>query len=178
MAILKIARLGNPILRNAAKPLSPKDLSSSEVQRLIRDMIETMRENEGVGLAAPQVHGALQIMVIEELRENNPKGKPTALTVLVNPVLTAASERQVEEWEGCLSIPDMRGLVPRYQEIKVQALDPTGRTLSFHARDFFARVIQHEHDHLLGKVFLERMRSLESLSYLKEYSKYWQKHEE
>lgn len=178
MAILKIARLGNPILRNVAKPLSPKDLSTSEVQRLIRDMVETMRENEGVGLAATQVHEALQIMVIEELRENNQKGKPTPLTVLVNPVLTTGSERMIEDWEGCLSIPDMRGLVPRYQEIKVQALDPTGKTLSFHAQDFFARVIQHEQDHLLGKVFLERMRNLESLSYLKEYTKYWQKHEE
>ena len=178
MAILKIAKLGNPVLRSVAKPLSTKDVNAPEVQRLIRDMIETMREYEGVGLAAPQVHEELQVMVVEELGGNNQKEKVIPLTVLINPVLTVVSERVVEDWEGCLSIPDLRGLVPRYQEIKIQALDPQGKSLNFHARDFFARVIQHEHDHLLGKVFLERMRSLESLTYLKEYARYWQKHEE
>ena len=98
--------------------------------------------------------------------------------VLVNPALTVVSESMVEDWEGCLSIPDMRGLVPRYRDIKVQAYDAEGEPLNFHAEDFLARVIQHEHDHLIGKVFLDRMRSFESLAFLNEFSKYWQRNEE
>ena len=176
MSILKIAKLGHPVLRRPAQPVSAKEISSPEIQRLIRDMIETMRENEGVGLAATQVHQTVQILVVEALGDpKSPKESTTPLTVLINPVITFASENLEEGWEGCLSIPNMRGMVPRYQEIKVQAVDPSGRSIHIHARDFFARVIQHEYDHLIGKIFLDRMRNLDTLTYLKEYSKFWQK---
>jgi peptide deformylase len=171
---LNVARLGNPILREKAKPVPEKDITSLEIQTLIRDMIETMREYGGVGVAAPQVHESVQIMVIDSLEDpDNPRKKNTPLTVLINPALTIVSEQLVEDWEGCLSIPDMRGLVPRHREIKVQAFDPSGKTVSFVARDFLARVIQHEYDHLMGEVFLDRMRDFASLTYLQEFSKYW-----
>ena len=176
MSILKIAKLGHPVLRRVAQPVSPKEIGSPEIQRLSRDMVEAMREFEGVGLAATQVHHSVQIMAIEALGDpKNSKETSTPLTVLINPVITVVSENLEEGWEGCLSIPDMRGLVPRYKEIRVQAVDPSGRSIHIDAKDFFARVIQHEYDHLTGKVFLDRMRNLDSLTYLKEFSRYWQK---
>lgn len=176
MSILKVARLGHPVLRKVAQPVPPREIGGSEVQRLIRDMIETMREYEGVGLAATQVHQTVQVLVVEAMNNpENPKEKASPLTVLINPVITVVSENQEEGWEGCLSIPDLRGLVPRYQEIKVEAFDPSGKKIQIQAKDFFARVIQHEFDHLIGKVFLDRMRNLDSLTFLKEYSKFWQK---
>lgn len=179
MSILKVARLGHPVLREVAKPVTVEQISSSGVQRLIQDIVETMREYGGAGLAAPQVHESMQIMAIEALpRSDKPEEKETPLMVLINPALTIVSERMIEDWEGCLSVPDLRGLVPRYQEIRVQAHDSAGKPLNFHAQDFLARVIQHEHDHLIGKVFLDRMRSFESLAFLNEFSKYWQSNEE
>lgn len=178
MSILKVAKLGNPVLRKVAKPLEVKQIYSLEIQQLIQNMIETMREYGGVGLAAPQVHESLQIIVIEALDEAQKEENSTSLKVLINPSLTLVSERLIEDWEGCLSIPDLRGLVPRYQEIRVQAYDPGGNAISLQAKDFFARVIQHEHDHLIGKIFLDRMHSFESLSYLKEFSKYRKRNHE
>ena len=178
MSILKVAKLGNPVLREIAKPIPLEEIKNSEIQRLIQDMIETMREYEGVGLAAPQVHKSLQICVIESIdRSRGEDGNTTPLMVLINPVLTIVSENLHEDWEGCLSIPDLRGLVPRYRQIKVQAYDSSGRVVDFQAQDFLARVIQHEHDHLMAKVFFDRMRSFESLSYLQEFARYWQRKE-
>lgn len=176
MSILKVAKLGHPVLRRAAQPVPSKDITSPEIQRLIQDVVETMREYDGVGLAAPQVHHSVQILAVEALADaENHNAKTTPLTVLINPAIIGVSENQEEGWEGCLSIPDMRGLVPRYQAIEVEAFDPSGEKINFHAKDFFARVIQHEYDHLIGKVFLDRMRSLDSLTFLKEYSRFWHK---
>jgi peptide deformylase len=178
MSILKVAKLGNPVLRQPAKPVPSKEISSPGVHQFIRDMVETMREYEGVGLAAPQVHQPFQILVVEALGDpKRPENKVTPLTVLINPVISVVSERLEEDWEGCLSIPELRGLVPRYQEVRVQAIDPSGKTVHLQAKDLFARVIQHEVDHLIGKVFLDRMRNFDSLTFLKEYGKYWQKHD-
>ncbi len=175
MAILKIAVLGNPVLRIPAEPV--KNVQAPDIQRLIDDMIETMREYRGVGLAAPQVHRSLQIVTIEANEEGqSPKtGTPT---VLINPRITAASDQLEEDWEGCLSIPDLRGKVSRHKEIEVQAQDRRGRTLHLPARDFFARVIQHECDHLNATVFLDRMKSFETLTFLEEYARYWAPREE
>jgi len=179
MSILKIAKLGHPVLRDVAKPVPVEQIPNAEIQRLIQDLIETMREYGGVGLAAPQVHRSLQIFAVEALAgSEQSQRKETPLTLLINPVVTVTSERMVEDWEGCLSIPDLRGLVPRYQEIRVQAFDPGGKAVNFQASDFPARVIQHEHDHLTGKVFLDRMRSFESLAFLNEFNKYWHQNHE
>ncbi len=175
MAILKIAALGNPILRIPAEPV--KNIQAPDIQRLIDDMIETMREYHGVGLAAPQVHRSLQIVTVEAEQDT---GAPAAAapTILINPRIVPATERLEEDWEGCLSIPDLRGKVLRYTEIEIQALDRRGKPLTFTASDFFARVIQHECDHLIGTVFLDRMKGLETLTFLEEYGRYWARHED
>jgi peptide deformylase len=177
MAILKVAVLGNPVLRVPTEPV--KNIQAPDIQRLIDDMIETMREYRGIGLAAPQVHRSLQIAVIEEENEPDAPKEPTrALTVLINPRIIPVTDQMEEDWEGCLSIPELRGKVPRFKEIEVQAHDRRGKPLHLKASEFFARVIQHEHDHLTGTLFLDRMKSFETLTYPAEYSRYWARPEE
>ncbi len=172
MAILKVALLGNPVLRIPAEPV--KNIQAPEIQRLIDDMIETMRECRGVGLAGPQVHRSLQVAIIEAEERTEGSRRPSAPpTVLINPRISPVTERIEEDWEGCLSIPDLRGKVPRYTEIEVQAHDRQARLQTFKTSDFLARVIQHEVDHLNGTMFLDRMKSFESLSFLEEYARYW-----
>ena len=174
MSILKVARIGNPVLRRAAEEISRAQVASAPVQKLIDDMIETMKEYDGVGLAAVQIHESKQIAVLEV--EDNPRypRKPRVpLSVLINPKITPLGEEVEEDWEGCLSIPDLRGKVPRYTSIKVEAWDRHGKDLNFVAADFHARVIQHEWDHLHEKVFLDRMRDLSTLTFLQELARYW-----
>lgn len=173
MSILKVARLGHPILRQVTVNLSKPELSSAAVQQLIDDMVETMKEYDGVGLAADQVHVSKQIAVYEVADNPRYPGKPhIPLTVLINPRITPVSEEMEEDWEGCLSIPDLRGRVPRYQRIRVRAWDREGREIDFVADDFHARVIQHELDHLNGGVYLDRMRDMKSLAFLQEFARY------
>jgi peptide deformylase len=169
MSILKVARMGHPVLRQKARPVEPKALKTTALQKLIDDMIETMREYNGVGLAAPQVHESLRIFVAHLDAEGRGEGEPVAL---INPEIEIVDERRVEGWEGCLSIPDIRGLVPRAAAIRVRALDRTGRRVEMTAHDFPARVIQHETDHLDGILFFDRMRSFESLTYMEEFARY------
>ena len=174
MSILKVARLGHPVLRNVAKDLATKEITTPETQRLIDNMVETMKENDGVGLAAVQVHVPRQIAVLEVADNPRYPQKPEVpLSVLINPKVEPLSEETEEDWEGCLSIIEMRGKVPRYKEIKVLGFNREGKKLDFIASGFHARVIQHEWDHLQGKVFLDRMKDLSTLTYLPEYSRYW-----
>ena len=173
MAILKVARLGHPVLRQIAEPVSPEAIAAPEIQRLIDDMLETMDEYDGAGLAAPQVHVSRRI-VIYGVHHNPryPDAEDVPLTVLVNPKITPATREIEEDWEGCLSVPDMRGRVPRYTRVNVEAYGRDGGRLRFAADGFHARVVQHECDHLDGKVYLDRMRTLDSLSFLSEFQKY------
>jgi peptide deformylase len=174
MAILKVARLGHPVLRQVAAPVPDHEIRSAETQRLIDDMIETMREYNGAGLAAPQVHTPKQIAVIEVHGGPRHADAPEIpLTVLINPVVTPLGDTMSEGWEGCLSVPDMRGIVPRYTEVGLQALDRDGQRIDLKAADFFARVIQHETDHLNGIVYLDRMRDLSTLTFVAEWNKHW-----
>lgn len=174
MSILKVARLGHPVLRRVTNPVSERELNAPLTQKFIDDMIETMREYDGVGLAADQVHESLQIAVLEVADNPRYPEKPKVpLTVLVNPKVTPLTEEIEDDWEGCLSIPELRGKVPRYKSIRVQALDREGKELDFVAHDFHARVIQHEWDHLNGKVYLDRMRDLSTLAFLTEFARYW-----
>lgn len=178
MSILKVARLGHPVLRASAKLLSRSDLKGHDVQRFIDDMVETMRDCHGAGLAAPQVHVPHRVVVIEAQAASEEGRQPEVpLMVLINPNLTPAGEGIAEDWEGCLSIPDLRGRVPRQTSISVRALDRQGREVAFEAWDFFARVIQHEVDHLDGILFLDRMRDLSTLTFLQEYTRYWRDRE-
>jgi peptide deformylase len=174
MSILKVARLGHPVLRKVTQTLTASELRSQTVQQLMDDMIVTMKEYDGVGLAADQVHESKQIAVLEVAGNPRYPDKPDVpLTVLVNPRITPLSEEMEEDWEGCLSVPDMRGRVPRYKSIRVEAWDRSGKAVSFVAENFHARVIQHEYDHLNGKVYLDRMRDFSTLSFLTEYFRYW-----
>jgi peptide deformylase len=174
MAILKVARMGHPVLRTKAEPLSRSGITKPALQKLIDDMMETMTEYRGVGLAAPQIHESLRLFVamIDEPTEDEPDPEPVAI---INPEITVVGSDVAEDWEGCLSIPDIRGRVPRPREIKVRAFDRHGERLELHAHDFPARVILHETDHLDGILFFDRMRSFESLTFLDEYSRYWTK---
>jgi peptide deformylase len=173
MSILKVSRLGHPVLREKARPLSSSFLAKSSTQTLIDNMIETMYEYHGVGLAAPQVHESLLLTVIESQGERG----QIPLTVLVNPVVTVLGVNpdadKVEDWEGCLSIPELRGRVPRYRKLKVESLDRRGAKMKFVAEGFFARVVQHEYDHLMGHVYLDRMSDLHTLTHLDEMRRYW-----
>jgi peptide deformylase len=174
VSILKVSRLGHPVLRKVTENLSPSELQSPAMQKFIDDMIETMKEYDGVGLAADQVHESKQVAVLEVADNPRYPQKPKVpLTVLVNPKITPLSEEMEEDWEGCLSIPDLRGRVPRYKAIRVQALDRDGGELDFIADGFHARVIQHEFDHLNGKVYLDRMRDFSTLTFLQEFARYW-----
>ncbi len=173
MAILKVAHLGHPILRKVAEPVPPEAIGAPALQAFIDDLIETMIEYDGAGLAAPQVHVSRQIVAFQvDENPRYPDAESIPLTVLINPKITPLSKHTDEDWEGCLSVPDLRGKVPRYTLVRVEAYDRTGTKLSYTAKDFHARVVQHECDHLIGKVFLDRMRSMESLSFLQEFSRY------
>jgi len=176
MAILKVTRLGHPVLRQVAEFVAPETIAQPKFQQFIDDMIETMHEYEGVGLAAPQVHVSQQVAVLEVAKHPRyPDAPSVPLTVLINPQVTVVAETTVDGWEGCLSIPDLRGVVPRYSELRVEALDRHGKPLDFIAKDFHARVVQHEYDHLQGKVYLDRMPSLDTLTHLTEWQRYWLK---
>jgi peptide deformylase len=170
--------MGHPVLRTKAAPVPPGDIKSSRVQRLIDDMLETMQEYSGIGLAAPQVHESVRIFVaglraVDELPAELSPDTDMPLITVINPQLTAIGEVVEEGWEGCLSIPDVRGRVPRTREIQVDAFDRRGRRIRFSARGLPARVIQHETDHLDGVLFFDRMRSFESLTFMEEYQRFW-----
>jgi len=173
MAILKVACLGHPILRRVAEPVPPETIGAPEIQHLIDDMLETMNDQDGAGLAAPQVHVSKRVVIYGvESNPRYPDAEAVPLTVLVTPTITAETEEQEEDWEGCLSVPDLRGRVPRFTRVRVSAWGRDGRKLQFQAAGFHARVVQHECDHLDGVVYLDRMRSMESLSFLPEFQRY------
>lgn len=161
--------MGHPVLRHKARPIEPKELKTVPLQKFIDDMIETMQEYNGVGLAAPQVHEGLRVFVAH--LDPDGRGKGDAMAI-INPDIEIVGAGMLEGWEGCLSIPDIRGRVPRAAEIRVKALDRHGKRIEINAKDFPARVIQHETDHLNGILFFDRMRSLESLSFMDEFSRY------
>lgn len=174
MSILKVARMGHPVLRERARPLTRSDLRNGLVQKLIDDMMDTMHEYHGVGLAAPQVHEGLRLFV--GLLDEDP-GPDTEPTVIVNPEIVPNGTATEEGWEGCLSIPDIRGMVPRFTDITVKALDRDGKDVQLRLRNFAARIAQHETDHLDGVLFFDRMTSMRSLTYLEEFSRYHSKDE-
>ena len=180
MAILKVSRLGHPVLRTVAQPINPATITTPAVQRLIDDMFDTMREYSGVGLAAPQVHQSVRIFVAgirpRPIGSEVNDDEDMPLMALVNPEIALAGPTTELGWEGCLSIPDIRGRVPRAPVVKVKAFDRAGQAIAFTAKGFPARVIQHEFDHLHGILFFDRMKTFESLTYLEEYDRFWVKH--
>jgi peptide deformylase len=174
MSILKVARMGHPVLRRRARALDKSDIRQAVVQKLIDDMVETMYEYHGVGLAAPQVHEGLRLFVA--ILDEEPDDTSEA-TVVINPEITANGAVMEQGWEGCLSIPDIRGMVPRHTDITLRALDRHAKPIELRLRNFPARVAQHETDHLDGVLFFDRMTSMETLTFLEEYSRFWTKEE-
>jgi peptide deformylase len=178
MSILKVARMGHPVLRSRARAIDPADIRSPRIQKLIDDMFETMREYQGVGLAAPQVHESLRLFVAgfapqEDGPQEQDRSERIPLMAVINPEITPVGTATIEEWEGCLSIPEIRGRVPRVREISVRAYDHQGKRMELRSRGFMARVIQHETDHLDGVLFLDRMTSFKTLTFLEEFGRYW-----
>ena len=170
--ILKVARIGHPVVRSPARDVPAEVLASPDFQHLLNDMVDTMHEYEGVGLAGPQVHVGLRVAVIEVPASDERARAAVPLTVLVNPVVTPLGDEKEHAWEGCLSIPDLRGVVPRWKRLRLEALDRKGQPYTVEAEGFFARVIQHECDHLDGGVYLDRMEGLRSLSFLREFERF------
>ncbi len=174
MSILKVPRLGHPVLRQVAEPVPVDAICSREIQRLIDDMIETMREYSGVGLAAPQVHVSRRVIVLESVANPRYPDKPSVpLAVYVNPELTVLTDETEEDWEGCLSIPDLRGRVPRVRRLRLAAYDRHGDRVDVEASGWHARLLQHECDHLDGTLFVDRMRDFSTLTHLAEYARFW-----
>ncbi len=175
MSILKVAKMGHPVLRAKARAVDKSELKSPALEHFIESLIDTMHEYAGVGLAAPQVHESLRVFVA--MLDAGEDGDGDAM-VFINPEITVKGDQTVEGWEGCLSIPDIRGRVPRAQYIVVTAVDRHGKRFELELRDFAARVVQHEYDHLDGVLFFDRMKTLESLTYLDEFSRYHARRED
>ncbi len=169
VALRKVAVMGHPILREIAKPIPVKEIRTEKMQALIRDMAETMVEYEGRGLAAPQVHESLQLVVmIWDFDE----GKKSALRVLINPVIIPLTKETSPYWEGCLSLPGMRGRVHRPNRIAVETLNEKAEQQKFEASGLAATVIQHECDHLMGKLYVDRMTDFTQFAFTREYQRF------
>jgi peptide deformylase len=180
VAIRKIAQMGEPVLRRKADPIDPREIGSTFIQTLIDDMIETMHDADGAGLAAPQVYESLQLCVIEvDKNPRYPQFEQIPLTILINPVVTAlvgnngvlSAEDSFQMYEGCLSVPGMRGQVVRPRKVRVQALDRAGNATDFVWESFRAVVVQHETDHLLGTLYVDRVEP-KTLTFLREYERF------
>lgn len=183
MAILKIARMGHPVLARKADLVA--DPTSPEIKRLVADMIETMIDADGAGLAAPQVHVPLRVVIFQapgdraegNLSQEEHYDHTAPLTVLINPVIEILDGAVEEGWEGCLSVPGLRGLVGRASHIRYSGVDTAGRRVSRIARGFHARVVQHECDHLEGILYPSRMRDLSKLLFESEVHHWLAKNE-
>jgi peptide deformylase len=178
MAILKIARMGHPILRRPAEAVD--DPTAPEIARLVADMIETMADAPGIGLAAPQVHVSRRIVVfhVPRSRAGDPDAEegetdgPVPLTVLINPVIEPLGDDTALDWEGCLSVPGLTGVVPRFRRIRYRGLTPAGGMVERACEGFHARVVQHECDHLDGILYPQRMTDLTLLGFVSEMDRF------
>jgi len=164
MAVREILKMGDPRLLRVAQPV--RDFGTAELQTLVADMLDTMVAANGAGLAAPQIGVDLQLVIFGFQRnERYPDAPPVPLTVLCNPQITPLGPDEVDGWEGCLSVPGLRGVVPRWARIRYTGVDAEGRPLDREADGFHARVVQHECDHLIGRLYPTRMRDLTRLGF-------------
>jgi peptide deformylase len=164
MAIRPILRLGHPLLRQVAAPVT--EFATPALSELVHDMLETMRANDGAGLAAIQI-GVLQRVVVFELEHNPryPDAEPVPLTVLINPEIEVLDDERELGWEGCLSVPGLRGLVPRYRRLRYRGRDELGQPIDRTVADFHARVVQHECDHLNGILYPQRIEDMTAFGF-------------
>lgn len=174
MAIRKVARMGHPVLRQVAKKIDPKEIGSEAVKRLIADMTETMHEYGGIGIAAPQVHESVQLALIDvpEMGGRYEQEAGQAFTVFINPEIKVLDETLQGFWEGCLSVPELRGLVFRPRKVEVSYLNEKGEKKTMVGEDFIATVLQHELDHLQGVLFVDKIQDMKQLAFMEEYQRY------
>lgn len=164
--ILKVAELGHPVLRMKAKPVEPGEIADPFFQKFLDDMVDTMRDYDGVGLAAPQVAVSKRVFCVESGgNPRYPDSPRVPLYFVINPVVRILAEKKISLWEGCLSVPGLRGPVARASKLEVTGLDREGKPLKVTASGFHARIVQHETDHLDGLVYLDRMEGLSKLSF-------------
>jgi peptide deformylase len=179
---IKIASVGEPVLRNAARPLRPEEIGTDRIRELIEHMRETLADAPGVGLAAPQIGESLQLTIIEDKAEYQTtlgpmelmerERKPVPFHVLINPEIELLSPADVSFFEGCLSLPGFVAMVPRARSVKVRALNESGQPIQIEAQGWYARILQHEIDHLKGTLYIDRMwgRSFSSIDH---HSRHW-----
>lgn len=173
MAILKIARMGHPVLRRKADPVT--DPTAPEIRALLADMVETLADIGGAGLAAPQVHVPLRVVIFQvptERLTGRAEDQAQDLTALINPVIEPLGAEMELGWEGCLSVPGLKGAVPRFARIRYRALGLDGEAIDRTAEGFHARVVQHECDHLDGVLYPQRMTDLRLLTFVEEGARY------
>ena len=165
MATREILKMGHPTLLEVAKPL--EKFNTSELDSIIEDMIDTMKENDGAGLAAPQIGLSMQLVIFGfDSNERYPEADQVPFTVLINPVITPIGDEEEDGWEGCLSVPGLMGVVPRFKKIRYQGKDQHGNEIDREVDGFHARVVQHECDHLIGKLYPMRIRDFSQFGYL------------
>lgn len=174
MAVKKLIRMGNPVLRQIAHSLTVSDILSAEFKSLLEDLKDTMKLEGGIGIAAPQIGISQQVAIIElpASSERYPEIKSSPLFVIVNPVLTALDETPQGFWEGCLSVPGLRGYVERPRKIRVEYLDEQAQAQSLELEGFLATVFQHELDHLFGKLYIDRIKDPTQLSFIEEFEQF------
>lgn len=174
MAVLNVIKMGNPILRELSEEITESHIISPEFQSFIKDLVETMRHNDGAGIAAPQV-GVLKRVFTMEMKNNAryPDKETFPLHVVINPEIEYLTEETTDSWEGCLSIPNIRGRLRRYTNILLKGYSPKGENIKIRLQGFAAVVAQHELDHLNGILLIDRMDSMKTLTFQDEYEKYW-----
>ena len=172
MAIKKVIRMGNPLLRKKSAPLTEEEIKSTELNILVQDMHDTMKGEDGIGLAAPQIGINKQIVIIElpEESERYKDVEKTSLLTIINPKLTILDEEKQGYWEGCLSIPGLRGFVERPKKINVEFVDQKMEHHTLILEGFLATVFQHELDHLFGTLYIDRIKDTKLLSYEEEFN--------
>lgn len=175
MAIRPILTIGNPLLRRVARDLQPHEIGSLPLRQLIDDMVETMHHEQGIGIAAPQIGESVQAAVIEIDVDSSryPGQEPFGQRVFLNPRITVLDPDEQGFWEGCLSVPNLRGFVERPRRIRVEYLDMDGAARVIEAEGFLATVFQHELDHLQGVLYVDRIRDMTRLATIEDYVRYW-----
>ena len=180
--LLKLLQVGEPVLRDRAQPLTHEEVASDSIRELIASMHESLRDAPGVGLAAPQVNAPIQLAIIEDLPEYSAdlheeelatrERQPLPFHVIINPRIVRTSETAIDFFEGCLSLAGFTALVPRFREVVVECLDPNGELVTIRASGWYARILQHEIDHLNGTLYIDRMHSRSFMS-LENYKRHW-----
>ena len=171
MSVQPIIRMGHPTLRQVAQPVSDADRVSADMQQLIADMVDTLQAAGGIGLAAPQINRSIQLAIIEVTGGPSRYGtiEPIPLTVFFNPVITVLNSAEAGYWEGCLSIPGLRGFVCRPQHVRVDYTDVSGNKATLELQGFLATVIQHEFDHLAGRLYVDHIQDMTQLVFEDEW---------